>query len=575
MNEERWQDYLNLINALLNCPCGEEPQILNANQDLLDAGLLQAMAQAAEFLEKRGDRNAADFLIDVARQLAEALRLSSSMPTSSPLPNPDSQLNFLLQVLQASLDNIGNLEAVYPLVQMNLDKLDDNFAHLLRHWATANLSQVKPEEAQRIAEDIGNFSFLIQQFRLGSKDNNLEIAITGHEIAASVFIREAFPEKWAKIQNNLGEAYRNRIRGDKPQNLEKAVVVLQDALPYIPEEFPELRAAIQNNLGLAYRDQEQIEQAIALHKEALKFYSTKGLSEEWGDTQNYLGNAYSDQGQIENAIAAYEKALTVRSRGTEKWAETQNNLAIVYRKKGQITQAIAIYQDNLKVYTREEFQETWARTQYNLGHAYRGGGWVDNAIASYQLALEVFTPTAFPIECFYSGKSLGDMAFNAGRWEEAIKGYGVAIEAVELRRAWASTDTRRQEIQTEAMGAYVRIVQAYIKINQPEKAIEYVERSKARNLVDLLANRDLCPRGASESDCNQLKHLRREITAKQRQMESMQQNVAFGIGEDSPILNRDYVEQLHEELNQLQQQLNELLDRVNTIDPQLQLDSTG
>ena len=49
MNEERSQDYLNLINMLLNCPSGEEAQILNANQDLLDAGLLQAIAQEAEF----------------------------------------------------------------------------------------------------------------------------------------------------------------------------------------------------------------------------------------------------------------------------------------------------------------------------------------------------------------------------------------------------------------------------------------------------------------------------------------------------------------------------------------------
>jgi CHAT domain-containing protein len=89
-------------------------------------------------------------------------------------------------------------------------------------------------------------------------------------------------------------------------------------------------------------------------------------------------------------------------------------------------------------------------------------------------------------------------------------------------------------------------VQAYIEINQPEKAIEYVERSKARNLVDLLANRDLCPRGASESDCNQLKHLRREITAKQWQMESIQPN-------------------------KLQQQLNELLERIKTIDPSFSL----
>ena len=31
MNEERIQAYLNLIQALLSCPNGEEPQILQAN----------------------------------------------------------------------------------------------------------------------------------------------------------------------------------------------------------------------------------------------------------------------------------------------------------------------------------------------------------------------------------------------------------------------------------------------------------------------------------------------------------------------------------------------------------------
>lgn len=486
-------------------------------------------------------------------------------------PNRKAYRDFLNKLLQTIRCTNCKRQVVERLLKTNLDKLDDNIAQVLRSWATAKLSEVEPEEARRLAGDIGSFSFLVQQFRLGSKDNNLEIAITGYEVAATIFTCKAFPKQWAKLQNNLGEAYRKRIRGDKPQNLEKAVEVLQDALEYTPDKFPEIRAAIQNNLGLTYRDQGQIEQAITVHKEALKFYSSKGLSEQWADTQNYLGNAYSDQEQIDEAMEAYENALKVYTPRTDKWADAQNNRAIVFKSQGQIAQAITIYQDLLEIYTGEEFLEQWATTQYNLGHAYSEGGWIDNAIASYQLALEVFTPTAFPIECFQGGNNLGNIAFDAERWSEAIKGYGVAIEAVELRRVWASTDTRRQEIQTEAMGMYVRIVQAYIKINQPEKAIEYVERSKARNLVDLLANRDLCPRGASESECNQLKHLRREITAKQRQMESIQPNIAFGIDEDSSLLNRGYVEQLQEELNKSQQQLNELLDRIKTIDPSFSL----
>ncbi|WP_293113139.1 hypothetical protein [Moorena sp. SIO4G3] len=34
--------------------------------------------------------------------------------------------------------------------------------------------------------------------------------------------REAFPEQWALTQFNLGITYRNRIKGQKRQNLEEA-----------------------------------------------------------------------------------------------------------------------------------------------------------------------------------------------------------------------------------------------------------------------------------------------------------------------------------------------------------------
>jgi hypothetical protein len=66
MKEQQREAYINLINGLLSCPSGEEPQILKANPDLVDAGLVQTMVQVAEVLEEKGDRNAPDFLIDVA-----------------------------------------------------------------------------------------------------------------------------------------------------------------------------------------------------------------------------------------------------------------------------------------------------------------------------------------------------------------------------------------------------------------------------------------------------------------------------------------------------------------------------
>ncbi|MGB3761478.1 MAG: hypothetical protein WBA07_34720 [Rivularia sp. (in: cyanobacteria)] len=38
MNEQPQQVYLNLVEQLLDCPNGEEGEILAANQDLVDGG---------------------------------------------------------------------------------------------------------------------------------------------------------------------------------------------------------------------------------------------------------------------------------------------------------------------------------------------------------------------------------------------------------------------------------------------------------------------------------------------------------------------------------------------------------
>ena len=59
MNEARHQAYLNLIESLLNCPSGEENQILQANSELVDAGLVQVMQLVAENQREEGNENVA------------------------------------------------------------------------------------------------------------------------------------------------------------------------------------------------------------------------------------------------------------------------------------------------------------------------------------------------------------------------------------------------------------------------------------------------------------------------------------------------------------------------------------
>ncbi|CAO5019469.1 hypothetical protein [Microcystis aeruginosa] len=50
MSEQRAQTYLNLINQLLSCNDGDEPRIVQKNQELLDEGLVQVMVAVAQCL---------------------------------------------------------------------------------------------------------------------------------------------------------------------------------------------------------------------------------------------------------------------------------------------------------------------------------------------------------------------------------------------------------------------------------------------------------------------------------------------------------------------------------------------
>ena len=142
MDNKRREAYVNLINQLLNSPNGEAEKILQTNQELVDEGLLETMELCAQQLAENDDKNAqnpANFLRHLRSRLVELLETS------------EEYLNFLMEVLLATRQSKGGSKVVYPLLQQNLDKLDENFADILRNWATTKFSEVEANVAEDIA----------------------------------------------------------------------------------------------------------------------------------------------------------------------------------------------------------------------------------------------------------------------------------------------------------------------------------------------------------------------------------------------------------------------------------------
>lgn len=110
-NEDYSQVYLELIQALLDCPQGSERELLEANQELVGPGLVQMMQQVAAQLVAKGDQETANYLQHWATELnrlwlqehdfqpvrkpeAEPKHANngsvapSSIPTQNPSPQP-------------------------------------------------------------------------------------------------------------------------------------------------------------------------------------------------------------------------------------------------------------------------------------------------------------------------------------------------------------------------------------------------------------------------------------------------------------------------------------------------------
>lgn len=298
---------------------------------------------------------------------------------SSSVREEKEYLHVLFKILQAQGENYNNPQDIYPILLRHQDKLDARFALILQKWSKNAFFSANWKKVSNLAILINAFSRCIHNFPLGNRGNNLEIAIGGYRSVLQVYTYEKFPKYWVEIQNNLGNAYLERVYGERSEN---------------------------------------IENAIASYQAALKLKDRKAFSTlNWVELQNNLGNAYLERiagdraENIENAIVSYQAALDANIRRTLPmyWAKIQNNLANVYNKRicgeraNNIEMAIAGYKTALEAYKCQGLSRySWLETQIELGDAYcnRIAGDrsenIEQAIAAYRAALEVYKPQKFP-----------------------------------------------------------------------------------------------------------------------------------------------------------------------------------
>jgi tetratricopeptide (TPR) repeat protein len=295
----------------------------------------------------------------------------------------------------------------------------------------------------------------------GERSDNLEKAIAAFEAALTVFTREAQPIEWAQAQANLAIVYRDRIRGERAKNLETAITGFKAALTVVTRETqPLIWASTQNNLGATYRDRvegarpDNLESAISAFEAALMVFTREALPFQWAQAQHNLGSIYLGRvrgdraDNQEKAIAAFEAALTVLTPAAlpYEWATTQNNLGIAY------------------------------------GNRIRGdrGQNLRKAVAAYAAALTVHTRDSLPRMHLLTARALGSTLLEAGEWRRAGAAYASARDAFLLLFGQGLNEAESRDLISQAGTLFAEAAYAAAQIGDGATALQLASEGRAR-----------------------------------------------------------------------------------------------
>jgi CHAT domain-containing protein len=375
----------------------------------------------------------------------------------------------------------------------------------------------------------------------GEKAENLEQAIRCCTTVFEVYTKEAYPEGWAMAQHLLAKNYYSRIKGEREGNLEQAIRCYMAALEvYTQEVYPEEWAATQNNLGVAYRERLRGEKAE----------------------------------NVERAIQCYIAVLEVRTREAFPfdWAATQINLGSAYysRLKGKkaenIEQTIRCCMAALEIYTQEALPWNWAMAQHNLGSAYLNrlkGEKAENikqAIQYYRNAIEMRRSLMIWDDVRDSCWHLGNVYRDEEEWEDAYTAYREAIAAMERIRTEALTEAERTRLIRENIDTFEQLVNCCIRAGRINEAVEYAERGRARNLMEHLIRRDLRWRNVPKS----LQDKYEELLSTARNLESLMQRTSTSTTRQP--FTTEQVAQIRDDFLQTNQEIEAVLTKIRAIE---------
>ncbi|QDZ38827.1 hypothetical protein FRE64_02070 [Euhalothece natronophila Z-M001] len=92
-DNQRQDEYFELIDRLLQCPNGKEPEVLEGSFHLVDQEFIKTLIQVATAMAHDDNQQSAQFLMFIARELSKQLGFYPDFNNSSSNQEVDSSVS--------------------------------------------------------------------------------------------------------------------------------------------------------------------------------------------------------------------------------------------------------------------------------------------------------------------------------------------------------------------------------------------------------------------------------------------------------------------------------------------------
>ncbi len=315
------------------------------------------------------------------------------------------------------------------------------------------------------------------------------------------------------------------------------------------------------------------DRVAAYAQETLDLSLSGGYKGFQGGALLSLSEAKWNLGQREEAITLAEEALRLSSEirlGSMSLAGRSHQMLGLYNlKKESFPEALEHFQRSVECLRKARAWQPLAQTHFLLGQAQRRSKMDEEAKKSYETAAKLAKSIGRSETLWRAYSQLGHLAAKERENQKAFKYYADAITIIEEMRGELGDLELKALFMENKFQVYEWMIRLLHRMKRDEEAFNYLERAKARTMLDMLGDKTFGSKNVEMKDL-----LARERAVREQIQDLMKGSGQFpqeeSEGEDgSEEQSTESESRVGRDLDVLQAEQKALLERIEQLNPDL------